>query len=164
MTTNDAWTPTQLDPDYYAERGSDESRMRAAFARVHRLHERARTAKSVREFEDCYRKADAIETRWTRDVDATADASWRYLRRETALWEQHPERAQAVFELLQDERAEFGVALELDPETDADVAMTDSHYHSVLQARELTGHGAWTIPQRDLGRDESNDHRRGWSR
>ncbi|CAM4521330.1 hypothetical protein NONI108955_41895 [Nocardia ninae] len=150
MSTENTTPDMDLDDPFitrYAEKVEDpqEVLMRADFARMqHVLHTMDRIEVGA-EFEQLTEQADEIDLRWL-DGSTEEREAWTYLADAHHDWKHAPDTMRRFHDQIAHDRAGGWDAL------------TPMQWHSQQQARELTGHGAWSTPEREAGRDPIPGH------
>ncbi|PXX52270.1 hypothetical protein DFR70_1332 [Nocardia tenerifensis] len=143
MSTENPTPDMDLDDPFiarYATKVPDEREvlMRADFARMHDVLANMDKLEVGDEFDRLVGQADEIDLRWLDADTADERAAWAYLSDAHDDWKSAPATMARFHDQIGHDRAGGW-----DP-------LTPMEWRSQLQARELTGHGAWTA-ERDTG-------------
>ncbi|PXX52271.1 hypothetical protein DFR70_1333 [Nocardia tenerifensis] len=106
--------------------------MRADFARMQHLRDTARGVGELAEFTQLTDQADEIDQRWS-DPHIGDREAWMYLAQAHEDWRSAPQIMDRMCGQMQ-----------LDQANGWRLLATAAEWRSQLQARELTGHGAWS--------------------
>ncbi|WP_067652915.1 hypothetical protein [Nocardia harenae] len=128
----------------YADRVADDQEvlMRADYDRVQDLHAESRLVGTLTEHNRLAESAEAIETHWTGRGNDMSRA-WRDLDNARSQWQTHPEMSRWDLDRYETAHARGGSG-----------RFTAMQRRNQLHAREITGHGEWTVdaPSTDPGR------------
>ncbi|WP_069167259.1 hypothetical protein [Nocardia altamirensis] len=151
MSTENHTPDTDLDDPFiarYADKvaDSEEALLRADFARMREMRDNMAHVETEAEIDQLGHDANLIEERWSNPASDERE-NWEYLADAYADWKHAPATMRRFHDQVHHDRANGW-----DP-------LTPVEWRSQLQARELTGHGAWPGPERTSHTRESADDR-----